>query len=138
MEMSHPFPPRPETDAFVAKYKDAKLQSKGSSLKLLMVAEGTAHVYPRFAPTMEWDTCAAHAIVLCAGGEVVQAAGGAPCTPGAPVVYNKKDTLNPFFIVYGKRELPPPKKGGNLPLVALLVALLVAIAAAAIVLDYGK
>ena len=60
----------PETDAFVAKYKSATRLEKGSSLKLLMVAEGAAHIYPRLAPTSEWDTCAAHAIVLCAGGEV--------------------------------------------------------------------
>ena len=102
--MSHPFPPRPETDAFVAKYKDAKLQSKGSSLKLLMVAEGAAHVYPRLAPTSEWDTCAAQAIVECAGGEVLQHDGGKACSAGKPVEYNKPEALNPFFVVYGKRE----------------------------------
>ena len=94
----------PETDAFVAKYKDAKLQSKGSSLKLLMVAEGAAHIYPRLAPTSEWDTCAAQAIVECAGGEVLQHAGGKDCEPGKPVAYNKPEALNPFFVVYGKRE----------------------------------
>ena len=57
----------PETEAFIGKYKDCKRLSKGSSLKLLMVAEGAAHVYPRLAPTSEWDTCAAQAIVECAG-----------------------------------------------------------------------
>jgi len=93
----------PETEAFVAKYPDAKLRSLGSSLKLLMVAEGDAHVYPRLAPTSEWDTCASHAVVEAAGGEVLQHAGGKECTPGAPVEYNKPDLLNPFFVVYGRR-----------------------------------
>mmetsp|Transcript_6157 Transcript_6157/g.18969 ORF Transcript_6157/g.18969 Transcript_6157/m.18969 type:complete len:108 (-) Transcript_6157:45-368(-) len=70
-----------------------------------MVAEGAAHVYPRLAPTSEWDTCAAHAIVECAGGEVLQHAGGKDCNPGASVEYNKPHPLNPFFVVYGKREV---------------------------------
>lgn len=95
----------PETEAFIGKYKDCKKESKGSSLKLLMVAEGAAHVYPRLAPTSEWDTCAAHAIVECAGGEVLQHAGGKDCNPGASVEYNKPHPLNPFFVVYGKREV---------------------------------
>ena len=43
----------PETDAFCAKYKNHTRVSKGSSLKLLMVAEGSAHIYPRLAPTMD-------------------------------------------------------------------------------------
>jgi 3'-phosphoadenosine 5'-phosphosulfate (PAPS) 3'-phosphatase len=60
----------PETDAFIAKYRGARRIERGSSLKLLMVAEGAAHVYPRLAPTSEWDTCAAQAIVECAGGKV--------------------------------------------------------------------
>jgi 3'(2'), 5'-bisphosphate nucleotidase len=102
----------PETDAFIAKFKNPKRVSKGSSLKLLMVsgdvvinlelctqllahimsftqthsislslkvAEGAAHIYPRLAPTSEWDTCAAQAIVECAGGKVLQAEGGIAC-----------------------------------------------------------
>ena len=68
-----------------------------------MVAEGAAHVYPRLAPTSEWDTCAAQAIVECAGGEVLQFA-GERCDAGKPVVYGKEHPLNPFFVVYGKRE----------------------------------
>mmetsp|Transcript_52300 Transcript_52300/g.104820 ORF Transcript_52300/g.104820 Transcript_52300/m.104820 type:complete len:339 (-) Transcript_52300:31-1047(-) len=105
----------PETEAFVGKYKTPTRVSKGSSLKLLMVAEGSAHVYPRLAPTMEWDTCAAQAIVECAGGKVVQYAGGdSPgCEPGQPVRYNKPNLLNPFFVVYGKvviKKAPTKKK----------------------------
>jgi len=94
----------PETDAFIAqKFKGATRLERGSSLKLLMVAEGTAHVYPRLAPTSEWDTCAAQAIVECAGGQVLQVAGGAhACEPGTPVRYNKEQLLNPHFVVYGK------------------------------------
>ncbi|KAJ1459565.1 hypothetical protein M885DRAFT_510691 [Pelagophyceae sp. CCMP2097] len=131
----------PETDAFVAKYKNPKVESKGSSLKLLMVAEGRAHVYPRLAPTSEWDTCAAHAIVLCAGGQVLQHAGGVACDAGKPMVYNKPNVLNPFFVVYGKREARPtgPKKdvdlggGGSIRMPLLLVAVAVALSAAAYV-----
>ncbi|MEA3418939.1 MAG: 3'(2'),5'-bisphosphate nucleotidase CysQ [Campylobacterota bacterium] len=72
------------------------LVSKGSSLKLCMVAEGTADIYPRLAPTMEWDTGAAHAVVLESGKQVVQ------FENNKPVVYNKENLLNPWFIVRGK------------------------------------
>lgn len=69
------------------------LVSKGSSLKLCMVAEGSADIYPRLAPTMEWDTGAAHAVVLESGKQVVK------FENSEPVVYNKEDLLNPWFIV---------------------------------------
>ena len=79
----------PETEAFVAREREAhpdlELHSAGSSLKICLVAEGRA--------TMEWDTAAGHAIALGAGCEVVKA------EDGQPVVYNKEDLLNPFFIV---------------------------------------
>lgn len=68
-------------------------RSKGSSLKLCMVAEGTADIYPRLAPTMEWDTGASHAIVLESGKQVVQ------YVNSKPVVYNKENLLNPWFVV---------------------------------------
>jgi len=68
-------------------------KSKGSSLKLVMVAEGSADIYPRLAPTMEWDTAAAHAVVLEAGKQVFQ------FDSEIPVVYNKVNLLNPWFIV---------------------------------------
>lgn len=67
--------------------------SRGSSLKLCMVAEGKADVYPRFAPTMEWDTAAGHAIVLASGGTVTEQ------DETTPLKYNKKELLNPWFIV---------------------------------------
>ena len=87
----------PETETFIndlrTHHNDLELVSAGSSLKLCLVAEGKADVYPRMAPTMEWDTAAGHAIALAAGCQVVNA------TTGAPLVYNKADLHNPWFIV---------------------------------------
>lgn len=73
--------------------KEVEFLSAGSSLKLCLVAEGAATVYPRLGPTMEWDTAAAHAVALAAGKKVLRADGG------GPLVYNKENLLNPFFIV---------------------------------------
>ena len=83
--------------------KELSLVSKGSSLKLCMVAEGTADIYPRLAPTMEWDTAAAHAIVLGAGKEVYQYQENFLSEDAKllPVVYNKENLLNPWFVVRG-------------------------------------
>ena len=67
--------------------------SAGSSLKFTLVAEGKAQVYPRFGPTMEWDTAAGQAVVECAGGSVTDA------KTGESLRYNKESLLNPFFIV---------------------------------------
>lgn len=90
----------PETaeyfDGIKKEHPNAEIISKGSSLKICMVAEGSADVYPRFAPTMEWDTAAGHGIVRQAGFEIYQADGV------TPVVYNKEDLLNPWFIVKKK------------------------------------
>lgn len=83
-----------ETEDFIAQYPDAELVSMGSSLKFILVAEGAANVYPRIAPTMEWDTAAAQVVVEEAGGKVVQ------FTDNQPVVYNKENLLNPYFVVY--------------------------------------
>jgi len=76
--------------------------SKGSSLKLVMVAEGTADVYPRLAPTMEWDTAAADAIVRESGKMTQQynpTFNIQHSTSLTPMVYNKVDLLNPWFVV---------------------------------------
>ena len=73
--------------------KETEQISKGSSLKLCMVAEGIADVYPRLAPTMEWDTAAADSVVRCAGKMTYQ------YENNKPMVYNKKDLLNPWFVV---------------------------------------
>ena len=70
--------------------------SMGSSLKLCLVAEGKAHLYPRLAPTFEWDTAAAQAIVENAGGKVLK-------PDFTPITYGQKDDLlNPCFIVCGE------------------------------------
>ncbi|KAK1862098.1 hypothetical protein I4F81_004674 [Pyropia yezoensis] len=83
------------TKVFVAGYKDAATASMGSSLKFMLIAQGKAHVYPRLAPTMEWDTAASQVVVEEAGGTVVRE------DTGKPVGYNKRDLLNPFFIARG-------------------------------------
>ena len=67
--------------------------SSGSSLKICLVAEGSADIYPRFAPTMEWDTAAGHAIAKAAGCEVYH------IDEKTPLCYNKEDLHNPWFIV---------------------------------------
>lgn len=86
-----------ETEEFVAKLKDQhddiEIVSMGSSLKICLVAEGSADVYPRFAPTMEWDTAAGHAIVLGAGKTVTD------YTTGQAMRYNKENLLNNWFVV---------------------------------------
>jgi len=76
--------------------------SKGSSLKLVMVAEGSADIYPRLAPTMEWDTGAADAVVRESGKMTYQfnpTSSIQHSTSLIPVVYNKENLLNPWFIV---------------------------------------
>lgn len=86
-----------ETTAFIEtlrrEHGPLELISKGSSLKLCLVAEGAADVYPRFAPTMEWDTAAGQAIARSAGFSVINA------HDQTEMVYNKEDLLNPWFIV---------------------------------------
>lgn len=79
------------TQAFIDDYTDPELISKGSSLKFLILAEGGAELYPRLAPTMEWDTAAAHIILTESGGRISQ-------PDGAPLLYNKENLLNPHFI----------------------------------------
>jgi 3'(2'), 5'-bisphosphate nucleotidase len=72
-----------------------KLLSLGSSLKICLVAEGGADVYPRLGPTSEWDTAAAQAVLECAGGSIVD-------LHGQPLRYNTKDSLlNPEFFACG-------------------------------------
>ena len=86
-----------ETEVFFEEMKKAHGQVEviavGSSLKLCMVAEGKADAYPRYAPTMEWDTGAGHAIAKYAGFSVKQ------YNSSEDVVYNKEDLLNPWFLV---------------------------------------
>lgn len=86
-----------ETSAFISglqrKYPDLRIVSKGSSLKLCMIAEGEADIYPRFGPTSEWDTAAGHALVSAAGGKVLIAD-----SENGELQYNKPEVLNPWFI----------------------------------------
>jgi len=84
-----------ETQEFINALDTKKIEqvSKGSSLKLCMVAEGEADIYPRLAPTMEWDTAAADAIVREAGKMTYQ------FNSEEFLVYNKENLLNPWFIV---------------------------------------
>ena len=86
-----------ETIQFIEKLKtdfSVNTLSIGSSLKLCLVAEGKAHIYPRFGPTMEWDTAAAQCVVE-------QAKGTVSTLQGESLLYNKGNLLNPYFIVNG-------------------------------------
>lgn len=73
--------------------KEIEIVSKGSSLKFCLVAEGNADIYPRFAPTMEWDTAAGQAICEAAGVEVIS------LETNKSLLYNKENLLNPWFKV---------------------------------------
>lgn len=73
--------------------KEIELICKGSSLKFCLVAEGKADVYPRFAPTMEWDTAAGQAICEAVGLKVVE------LVSGNPMKYNRENLLNNYFLV---------------------------------------
>jgi len=90
-----------ELAAYLEKLPPHRLVSMGSSLKICLVAEGAADLYPRIGPTMEWDTAAAHAVVAAAGGRLVD-------LDGEPLRYNKENLLNPYFLVLGERDVPLP------------------------------
>lgn len=86
-----------ETEDFIKSLmennKEVEIVSKGSSLKFCIIAEGVADIYPRFAPTMEWDTAAGQAICNALSIEVISQ------ETNSPLLYNKKNLLNPWFIV---------------------------------------
>ncbi|SNR74904.1 3'(2'),5'-bisphosphate nucleotidase [Lutibacter flavus] len=90
-----------ETDELITnlrkKGKKIEVVSKGSSMKFCLVVEGKANIYPRFAPTMEWDTAAGHAICNAVGLKVMQVPNN-----GEELKYNKENLLNPYFIVNQK------------------------------------
>ena len=88
--------------ALVGREGEPEVRSMGSSLKICLVAAGEADIYPRLGPTCEWDTAAAHAVVLGAGGTITD-------QTGAPMQYNKPDILNPWFLVSGGGEFPWPE-----------------------------
>jgi 3'(2'), 5'-bisphosphate nucleotidase len=81
-----------ETRKFVSQLSLPNLISAGSSLKFILLASNQADVYPRFAPTMEWDTAAAHAVVNEVGLSVIRT------DNNQPLSYNKENLLNPYFI----------------------------------------
>ncbi len=81
----------PETQEYIDALGPVDVVAAGSSLKFCRVAEGSADVYPRLGPTMEWDTAAAQAIVEGAGGQVLSG--------DAPLTYNREEMLNPHFLV---------------------------------------
>lgn len=78
---------------FSSHFKEINYKPAGSSLKLCLVAEGKAHLYPRLGPTMEWDTAAGHIIATEAGATITRFDNGKKLT------YNKENLLNPYFIV---------------------------------------
>jgi 3'(2'), 5'-bisphosphate nucleotidase len=94
--------PSKDFEAFVKTMKNqhekVDVISSGSSLKLCLVAEGRADIYPRLGPTMEWDTAAGQAIVEQANGSVLN------YETGEPLQYNKKNLLNSWFIVKTQRN----------------------------------
>lgn len=77
----------------IERENQVEIVSRGSSLKFCLVAEGNAHMYPRFAPTMEWDTAAGDAICAAVGVSVIDQ------ETQEPLRYNKENLLNPYFLV---------------------------------------
>jgi 3'(2'), 5'-bisphosphate nucleotidase len=87
--------PSPELASYLAGLGPHEITDMGSSLKICLIAEGAADVYPRLGPTSEWDTAAAQAILESAGGRMIDLA-------GRPLRYNSKDDLlNPHFLAFG-------------------------------------
>ena len=83
----------PKLESFLKDYPNHELVKMGSSIKICLVADGSAHIYPRLGPTMEWDTAAAHAVVKYAGGNIYN------MDNKNELIYNKSNLLNPQFLV---------------------------------------
>jgi len=81
---------------------DVEVLRRGSAMKICLVADGSAHLYPRLGPTSEWDTAAAEAILVGAGGALRRAG------DGKPLAYNKRDLRNPAFYAAWGPEAPHP------------------------------
>ena len=88
-----------KTGEYISKYKCKELVNAGSSLKFCLIATGEADLYPRFGPTMEWDTAAGHAVLSAAGGSVLQV------EDKQPLKYGKPNYKNPFFIASSKNVI---------------------------------
>ena len=82
------------TKRWIERHAISDLKPSGSSLKFCIIAEGEADVYPRLGPTMEWDTAAGHAVLLAAGGAVID-------LDGRPMHYGKPDYRNGNFVAWG-------------------------------------
>lgn len=80
------------TDDYINRYNVKDMKSAGSSLKFCLVATGEADLYPRLGRTMEWDTAAGHAVLIGAGGKVLD------FDSLQPLTYGKEGFANPFFI----------------------------------------
>jgi 3'(2'), 5'-bisphosphate nucleotidase len=87
-----------ETKDYIDKLGDIDMLNVGSSIKMLWVAENRADLYPRLTPCMEWDTCAAHSILLEVGGNIVS------YPEGKELRYNKESLYNPFFVCQIDKE----------------------------------
>ena len=88
-----------QTDKYISKYRCKELVSAGSSLKFCLIASGEADLYPRFGPTMEWDTAAGHAVLSAAGGCVLRV------EDKQPLKYGKPNYKNPFFVASSKNVI---------------------------------
>ncbi len=89
----------PETEALLKKLQVGTFKSAGSSLKFCWIAQGDGDIYPRLAPTMEWDTAAGHAVLTAAGGCVIG-------RDGSPFRYGKVGYRNDGFVAWGREPLP--------------------------------
>lgn len=84
-----------DTTDYLRQFQQPVILARGSALKMMMIAEGSVHLHPRFGGTMEWDTAAPQIIVEEAGGKVLQ-------MDGCSLRYNKECLRNPDYVVYGK------------------------------------
>ncbi len=88
----------PETEALLKKLQVGTFKSAGSSLKFCWIAQGDGDIYPRLAPTMEWDTAAGHAVLTAAGGCVIG-------RDGSPFRYGKAGFRNDGFVAWGREPI---------------------------------
>ncbi|MEO8558607.1 MAG: 3'(2'),5'-bisphosphate nucleotidase CysQ [Rhodospirillales bacterium] len=94
----------PELEDFLTQFRIAERKQAGSSLKFCRIAAGEADLYPRFGPTMEWDTAAGQAVLEAAGGRVTT-------MDGAPVTYGKPSFRNPHFVAWGWKDGELERRG---------------------------
>ena len=88
--------PSPKLQSYLERFSNHEIVNMGSSLKICLVADSSAHIYPRLGPTMEWDSGAGHAVLKFAGGFLTDT------STGEEMIYNKEILKNSDFICYGK------------------------------------